>query len=582
MTPRRLLYLFLAALTLLRLIFCTLSDLSPDEAYYYLWSQKLDICYYSKGPGVAVAMWLGTHLRDRPSSAFASFHLSFLWEPSLLMFSFARRLYSESIAIWTVIAFSVIPIFSVGSMVMTIDPLSMFFWMAALYAFWLALERDSHSVTWWVATGALIGAGFLCKYTNAMQLLSILLLLLLTPKHRQQFARPGFWLMLLVFALSAIPPILWNRSHDWITLTHLTARGGLHKLGRFHPDQFLKYFVLHLGVYSPLIFIAMTAAFFWAIRRGRTHFKPRFLITFAAPIYIMYFWLAFGEAGEPNWTAPGSISLGLLTVALFHEASERSVFARRFSMAALAIALTMSAVILDTDVVRKIGIRWPYDSDPSSRVRGWESFAAKVESARKSFEATSGQPAFLIANRYQTASELAFYLKDKRPAAPGHPPAYITESQDIQNEFSFWPRYDETVTLEVLAQGCLAAPAEPKADPQIRKEVETALYALQEKEAHDVQGEELGNAKRALAHALHLAAPDLPIDESYVEEQGPNLFFGRNALYITDRPEDRPPTTIQGGFEKSEMIACIDLERSGNVLRQLRIFACYNYHGMSL
>ena len=43
---------------------------------------------------------------------------------------------------------------------------------------------------------------------------------------------------------------------------------------------------------------------------------------------------------------------------------------------------------------------------------------------------------------------LSFYLKDKRIEGPGHPPVYIPESQDIQNEFSFWPRYDEFVEAD--------------------------------------------------------------------------------------------------------------------------------------
>ena len=61
-----------------------------------------------------------------------------------------------------------LPISQVGALVMTIDPLSMFFWMAALYTFWLALERSPGFSRWWPATGALIGLGFLAKYTNAI------------------------------------------------------------------------------------------------------------------------------------------------------------------------------------------------------------------------------------------------------------------------------------------------------------------------------------------------------------------------------------------------------------------------------
>src|SRR6185436_12786224 len=100
------------------------------------------------------------------------------------------------VAIWTVFALNFVPIFQVGGLVMTIDPLSIFFWMAALYTFWLALEKSPEFNGWWPATGALIGCGFLAKYTNAMQLLSILLLLACTPKHRRELRRPGFYALL--------------------------------------------------------------------------------------------------------------------------------------------------------------------------------------------------------------------------------------------------------------------------------------------------------------------------------------------------------------------------------------------------
>ena len=70
------------------------------------------------------------------------------WSPilgagtSLILYYFARRLFSEAVAFWTVVALNVTPIFNVGNFVMTIDPLSVFFWSAAMFTFWLALERS--------------------------------------------------------------------------------------------------------------------------------------------------------------------------------------------------------------------------------------------------------------------------------------------------------------------------------------------------------------------------------------------------------------------------------------------------------
>ena len=55
--------LLVAAFLLARIVylvwFCRY-DLVEDEAQYWLWSRYLDWSYYSKGPGVAWAIWAAT------------------------------------------------------------------------------------------------------------------------------------------------------------------------------------------------------------------------------------------------------------------------------------------------------------------------------------------------------------------------------------------------------------------------------------------------------------------------------------------------------------------------------------------
>jgi 4-amino-4-deoxy-L-arabinose transferase-like glycosyltransferase len=185
--PKQRLWVFLGLLTVLRLVYAAEIELFPDESYYFMWSERMDVSYFSKGPGVAAAIWLGTHLFGANEFGVRFCSPLFGLGTSLLLFSFARRLYGEPVGIWTAVMINLLPIFNVGSLVMTIDTLSIFFWTAALYTFWLALERSPDFSKWWPATGALIGFGFLSKYTNAMQLVSIVLLLAMTPKYRREF-----------------------------------------------------------------------------------------------------------------------------------------------------------------------------------------------------------------------------------------------------------------------------------------------------------------------------------------------------------------------------------------------------------
>src|SRR5204863_538349 len=135
--------------------------------------------YFSKGPGVAYAIRASTAIFGANEFGVRFFSPLLAAGTSLLLFYFARRLFSATAGLWTVLALNLTPIFNVGAFVMTIDPLSIFFWTAAMIAFWFAIERSPRFSFYWPLAGLLIGLGFLCKYTNALELVSVILVLAL-------------------------------------------------------------------------------------------------------------------------------------------------------------------------------------------------------------------------------------------------------------------------------------------------------------------------------------------------------------------------------------------------------------------
>src|SRR2546423_14687072 len=60
MSTTRAVWLFIGALTAIRLSILPTSDLEFDEAHYWMWSERLAPAYYSKGPGIAVAIRAST------------------------------------------------------------------------------------------------------------------------------------------------------------------------------------------------------------------------------------------------------------------------------------------------------------------------------------------------------------------------------------------------------------------------------------------------------------------------------------------------------------------------------------------
>ena len=525
MSTTRAVWFFVGALTVIRLSMLATTDLEFDEAHYWMWSERLAPAYFSKGPGVAFAMRASTAIFGANEFGVRFFSPLLGAGTSLLLFYFARRLFSATAGLWAVVALNATPIFNIGALLMTIDALSVFFWLAAMFTFWLALEKSPRFSWYWPLTGLLIGLGFLSKYTNAFELVSILLVLALAPRLRQEFARPGLYLLLGIFGLCTVPPIVWNAQHAWITLVHLRSRGGVgHGFG-LHPVEILEFLGEHFLAYSPFLFLALAWGVIGSWRRLNQQFKVLFLMWFGLPVFTFYLLLSINKSAAPNWDGLAFLGFGLLAIYFWWERVEASFMLRLCAVVALLVGLSMSVIALNTDLLRSAGYEL-WRNDPSDRMRGWKSATGAVEKMRNNLEAQLGEKLFLIADARDRASEISFYLRDKRTEGPGHPPVYIIESQDMVNQFSFWPRYDEFIEVKPGTQR--------------------------------------------------------PESEVYTEENGINPFVGRSALFIRDGEKDGVPHNIRVAFQSTESVGTIEVRRYGKLLRSWQVFLCRNYRTLPL
>src|SRR6266513_3145732 len=525
MSTTRAVWFFIALLTAIRFSLLATTDLSFDEAHYWMWSERLAPAYFSKGPGIAFAIRASTAVFGATEFGVRFFSPVLAAATSLLLFYFARRLFGATAGLWAVIGLNATPIFNIGAVLMTIDALSIFFWMAAMFTFWLALEKSPPFSWHWPITGLLIGMGFLCKYTNAFEIISALVVLALVPRLRRQFRLPGVYSLIGMFVLCTIPPIVWNAQHAWITLAHLRSRGNLERGFGFHPAEVLSFLGQHFIVYSPLLFLALAWGVIASWRRISQQFKVLFLMWFGLPLFVFYLLLSFNKSAAPNWDGLAFFGFGLVATYFWWERLQASVLLRICASVAVLVGLIMSLIALDTDVLRVAGYRLPR-SDPSDRMRGWKSATGALEKMRNDLEAQLGEKLFLIADGRDRASEISFYLHDKRVEGPGHPPVYIPESQDMVNQFSFWPRYDQFVELK--------------------------------------------------------AGTPRPEGETYTEENGINPFVGRDALFIRSGEKEHVPHSIRAAFRSTTPVGTIEVRRHGRVLRTWQVFLCQNYRTLPL
>jgi 4-amino-4-deoxy-L-arabinose transferase-like glycosyltransferase len=584
---------FLIALTVFRLIYIGQVGLVPDEAYYHEWGQRLDWWYFSKGPGVALAMKASTALFGHNEFGVRFFAPLLGLGTSLLIYWLAKRLYDARTAFWAAVVVSVTPIFNAGALLMTIDAPSIFFWTAALCTLWLALEKSPAFSGWWALSGVLIGIGWLFKMTNAVLLICVLLLLLLTPRRRDELLRPGFWSMLIAAAPFALPMVRWNAARGWPTTSHLAARGGLETpWWDLDWKSFFDFIAVHFGVYSPLIFLGMVLALAatvapsfrrWgsALRRSIVAIPssirgswPRWLAVF---LVAAGFWLAgnFFEMEALHTAGKGFLFLAaVLFVGIRKEAPNMHWKSRFLAAFALPIVLGYLWIALHHDSEPN----WTAPASIAMVILAVAYWRERVMASRGlRFLAVAGlvigAAVSVVAVETNVLRVLGFPLPFRRD-----PSARLRGWKEVARRVDEFRQTIEKQSGQkffliansygTAAELCFYLP-----EKRIESPGHPAVYVPESPVAEN-QFHFWGRYDEYEERKLQVIN-----DQEDSREYGINRFAGRNALYITDRPWETvmPPEIITRTFERWELKTAFQFFERGLPLREVSVFICYRY-----
>lgn len=415
-------------------------ELSEDEAYQWVWSKRMSLSYYSKPLGIAVAHWVGTHIGGD-----TEFGVRFL--PPLLSFvvgwillRYVARRTDGRTAFLFLLALQATPLVAVGSVLMTIDPLTVFFYTLGMLAVWRAIQEDS--TRWWLAVGVTLVGTLLSKYFAPFQVVAIVLAMAVVPGAWGQLRRPGPYLALGMLLLGTLPILLWNQQNGWIGFTHLSERGGLHVAWKYNPN-FLIDFVAAVGsLLNPVWFGLAAVALGVIVLQRRAPVEERFLAAFSVPIFLFYLGYTIRARVHPNWIA-ASVIPGMMAATLYWH--------RRWLGGARAVVwwlrggfvfgLVAVTLMHETNLIAKItGKPLSMKLEPLTRVRGQREFGNQVAVLRTNLMG-EGKPVFLIADHYGRAGLLSFYSPGGPEALPDHPFVYEVRGERIRSQFHFFPNY---------------------------------------------------------------------------------------------------------------------------------------------
>jgi hypothetical protein len=401
-------------------VFFSPYELVADEAQYWDWSRRLDLSYYSKGPGIAWLIRGSTTLFGVSEwSVRLPAALSFAATSAIvasLAAKWARQPYPASAAIAAVFLLTLVPAYQLSALLMTIDAPYITCWALAILAAWRAYTQERlgrPSLAAWTLCGLAVGVGFLFKYS----------MILIVPglvwfAWRERGAlRPGVGSRAAAAAavalICALPVIVWNVSQQGAGLAHLL--GYLELRGGDRPARFtfqydplwtLSFLAAQLAIVGPALVLTAIAG---ARRRGTP--EGRLAIGTALPMLLTFLLATVRAPAEGNW--PIAAYVGIVPLAVTVAGEERHRAAPRLWQAAFAYGLVAMFAIHAPLAVASLP--WVGRFVPTIRFTGFAEGARTLARPIGGLTARHGGPApLLVATSHNAAGLLAFYL-------PGRP-----------------------------------------------------------------------------------------------------------------------------------------------------------------
>jgi len=419
-------------------IWLTPFDLAADEAYYWDWSRNLALGYYSKPPLVAWVIALFTRLGgDHPFFVRVGAVL-FSLGSSLVLFYLGKALFNAKVGFWASILANTTPGFAVGSVIMTIDPLLMFFWGLTILLLHRALSGEQPG--YWYMAGVSLGLGLLSKYTIVALIPSLFIYLALSPAKRSWLRKKEPYLFVLIGLIMLSPNLYWNYINQWPSIKQpagLVADRDLSSL-----TTFIWFFGPQAGILSPIIFLLVLYGLWQGGKQGILLHDDRLLFLFwhAMPLLCFFIILSFFSVCYVNWAAPAYFTAFILAAAAVWEGGWRAKAKRRVLATALVVGIASCSLLFTMDAVRGLavclGFDIPAEKLPTSRLTGWRELGEEMTGLLND---VGREKTFIISYKRDYVSELAFYVE-------GHPTVYtLNLTGRAESQYDLWKGFEDKI-----------------------------------------------------------------------------------------------------------------------------------------
>lgn len=429
-TPFRLwAWLSLKACAMVALILYAGIGLGPDEAQYWTWSRSLDWGYYSKPPGIAWQIWMGSKAFGQTEWGVRSLSIVFAFFQAWAVYLLALRAgLRTQTAFWSGILMAFTPLGLLGSLFAVTDGGFILCWTGACIVVISALQQKRPPNPFFV--GGWVLAGALFKWP-----IYLFWLFYLCCRH-WYFREQKIVKMVqgvLFSLLGLLPSAGWNATHEWATFRHVSATlqgGSVHQaggnLGAFLGSQ--------AALISPILFILLLMSLWQWFRQRKQLSAPLFICGFitAAILGGMGVVSAFQKV-QGNWILfvypTGLVLLGWYAFEQLPKCIRWVKIGLGFSVILTMAVLFLPALYTNSELAP---YAMGYRLNPLKHTMGWMNLQAALTK-----EGYRDDTHFLVSDKYQTTSILSFY-------GAGQKRAYFLDLHGTRkNQFSYWPSLQE-------------------------------------------------------------------------------------------------------------------------------------------
>ncbi|MBC5811447.1 MAG: glycosyltransferase family 39 protein [Candidatus Eremiobacteraeota bacterium] len=221
-----------------------------DELYFIFCAQHLAWGYVDQPPAIAVVT----------KFAMLAFGSGLVGLRLLPMLASAATVFVTGRITWrlgggvaaqalAMLAIALSPFYLAVGNLLTMNAFEPLLWLSAAYLFMKA--EDENRPHLWLALGAVVGVGFLNKYSMFFYMASALVALAFTP-HRRVFRYAGFWLAIACACALVAPSLAWQAAHGWPQVEVLRNAAALKNVTVGPPTFYLEQVLMMNPLSAPL------------------------------------------------------------------------------------------------------------------------------------------------------------------------------------------------------------------------------------------------------------------------------------------------------------------------------------------